>query len=141
MLCDLWLECLAIVWACKKCRYYLEGHKGFTILTDHRHLEAMFRMNLEDVSNTRIHNFCEKVAHLRFEVKYTAGKYHLIADTLSRAPAPGTFNDDEPPAEHFIVRKTINSFHQVSRSDLSLKKMFQAAKEDEDYKKVVLAIK
>ena len=74
-------------------------------------------------------------------MKDTAGKYHLIADTLSRAPAPGTFNDDEPPAEHFIVPKTIDSFHQVSRSDLSLKKMFQAAKEDRDYKKVVLAIK
>ena len=39
------------------------------------------------------------------------------------------------------MRKTIDSFHQVSRSDLSLKKMFQAAKEDRDYKKVVLAIK
>ena len=58
-------------------------------------MESMFRMNLEDVNNTRIHNFREKVAHLRFEVKYTAGKYHLIVDTLSRALAPGTFNDDE----------------------------------------------
>ena len=39
------------------------------------------------------------------------------------------------------MRKTIDNFHQVSRSDLSLKKMFQTAKEDGDYKKVVLAIK
>ena len=35
----------------------------------------------------------------------------------------------------------IRDSHHVSRSDISLKKMFQAAKEDEDYKKVVLAIK
>ena len=90
------LEALAITWACKKCRYYLEGHSGFTILTDHRPLEAMFKMNLEDVTNTRIHNFREKVAHLRFEVKYTAGKYHLIADTLSRAPAPARSSTTSP---------------------------------------------
>ena len=81
----------------------------------------MFKMNLEDVTNTRIHNFREKVAHLRFEVKYTAGKYHLIANTLSRAPAPGTFIDDEPPEEHFIVRKTIDGALHVLRSDPSIK--------------------
>ena len=85
-----------------------------------------------------MHNFREKVAHLRFEVRYTAGKYNLIADTLLRTPAPSTFNDDEPPAEHFIVRKTIDGAHHVSRSDPSLKEMFEAAMKDEDYKKVVL---
>ena len=79
------LEAMAITWACKKCRYYLEGNQLFTILTDHKPLEAMFKMNLEEVNNTRIHNFREKIAHLRFVVKYTAGRYQGLQDTQELA--------------------------------------------------------
>ena len=135
------LEAMAITWACKKCQYYLEGNQLFTILTDHKPLEAMFKMNLEEVNNTRIHNFREKIAHLRFVVKYTAGRYHMIADALSRAPAPGTFEDDEPPSENFIVRKTMDHYHHIARSDKSLEKIFEAAKNDENYLKMVRDIR
>ena len=135
------LEAMAITWACKKCRYYLEGNQLFTIHTDHKPLEAMFKMNLEEVNNTRIHNFREKIAHLRFVVKYTAGRYHMIADALSRAPAPGTFEDEEPPSENFIVRKTMDHYHHIARSDKSLEKIFEAAKNDENYLKMVRDIR
>ena len=59
-------------------------------------VKLMYKMDLREVSNTRIHNFREKTAHCHFKVIWTPGKKHLITDTLSRAPAPGTFKDGEP---------------------------------------------
>ena len=77
------LESLAICWAIKKCRYFLEGLPFFEVWTDHKPLESLYKSDLREVSNTRIHNFREKTAHLNFVVKWTPGKSHLIADTLS----------------------------------------------------------
>ena len=96
------IEELTIMQAIKKCRYFLEGLPHFEVYTDHRPLESMYKMDLREVSNTGIHNFREKTAHCHLKVIWTAGKSHLIADTLSRAPATGTFKDGEPPAEYFV---------------------------------------
>ena len=35
------LELLAIVWATKKCRLYLQGHSEYNVITDHRPLVAI----------------------------------------------------------------------------------------------------
>ena len=135
------LEALGIMWACKKSRYYLEGHNGFKILTDHKPLVSMFHQNLDDGTNTRIHNFREKVAHLWFQVEYTKGKHHFIADALSRSPAPGTFDDGEAPTEQLIVRKTVDTFHHIARADHNLEPLFEAAAKDVNYKKLIEAIR
>ena len=37
------LECLGIVWAIHKCDFYLRGLPSFTVLTDHRPLEGVFK--------------------------------------------------------------------------------------------------
>ena len=102
------IESLAIMWAIKKCRYFLEGLPHFEVWTDHKLLESMYKMDLRDVTNTRIHNFREKTAHCHFTVKWTQGKSHLIADTLSRAPAPGTFEDGESPAECYLIVRALS---------------------------------
>ena len=57
------IKSLAIMWAIKKCRYFLEGLPHFEVWTDHKPLESMYKMDLRDVTNTRIHNFREKTAH------------------------------------------------------------------------------
>jgi len=135
------LESLAICWALKKCRYFLEGHPFFEVWTDHKPLEALYKTDLRDVTNTRIHNFREKTAHLNFKVTWTPGKYHCIADALSRSPAPGTFEDGEPPAEHFIIRKTADAGCQIARKDALFKSIFKAAGEDMDYQHMIEAVK
>ena len=56
------------------------------MLTDHRPLEGIFLKDLFDLPSPRLQRMCEKVAMYNFQVKWTPGKTHLIADALSRAP-------------------------------------------------------
>ena len=47
------LECLAIVWAVTKCKYYLHGLQHFTVITDHKPLVGIFNSSLDNLSNPR----------------------------------------------------------------------------------------
>ena len=88
------LECLAIMWAIHKCAFYLKGLRGFTVLTDHRPLEGVFKKDLFDLPNARLQRMREKCSGYVFDVKWVAGKNHRIADALSRAPL---FAPEEEP--------------------------------------------
>ena len=96
---------------------FLEGLPHLEVWTDHKPLKAMYKLDLKEVTNTHIHNFREKTAHLNFTVKWTAGKSHLIADKLSQANVPATFEDGEPiiqNTEHLVmlcVKKQNNKTH------------------------------
>jgi len=89
------LELLAIVWAVKKCHYYLKGIPKFTVVTDHKPLEGIFRKDLQEIDNPRLVRFREFLIPYPLNVHWTEGKKHLIADALSRAPV-------DPP-EHTIA--------------------------------------
>ena len=80
------LECLAIKYAILKCSYYLKGHPGFQVITDHRPLEGIFKKEIFEVENMRLQRIREKLAAYSFKVTWVKGKNHLIADALSRAP-------------------------------------------------------
>ena len=80
------LECLGIVWAMHKCAFYLRGLPNFTVVTDHRPLEGVFKKTMFDQANPRLRRMMEKLTAFTFEVKWVAGKTHRIADALSRAP-------------------------------------------------------
>ena len=80
------LECLAIKYAILKCSYYLKGHPGFQVITDHRPLEGIFKKEIFEVENMRLQRIREKLAAYSFKVSWVKGKNHLIADALSRAP-------------------------------------------------------
>ena len=80
------MECLAIVWAVQKCRFYLHGIQSFGIITDHRPLVGIFTKALHDLPNQRLMKFRESLTDYSFHVTWQAGKVHLIADALSRAP-------------------------------------------------------
>ena len=80
------LECLAIKYAILKCSYYLKGHPGFQVITDHRPLEGIFKKEIFEVEIMRLQRIREKLAAYTFKVTWVKGKNHLIADALSRAP-------------------------------------------------------
>ena len=123
------LEMLAIQWAIVACKYYLLG-ADFTVVTDHRPLQGTFTKPLADITNARLLRFREKLADYRFNVVWTPGKTHMIADALSRSPV---FHPD--PADH-SDDVTVNHV----TTDPSLQFIADEASRDEAYGKVRTAL-
>lgn len=118
------LECLAIVRAVQKCDYYLRGMDNFHVITDHKPLIGVLTKNITEISNSRILKYREILASFSFTVTWNAGKDHLIADALSRAPIFPSIDDT------FCNRIII---------DPALDSLLKAAKTDEKYNTLVEA--
>ena len=80
------LEATAILWAVNKCDHYLRGISSFSVITDHKPLLGVFEKPLAAMANDRLQRIREKLLPYNFKLEWTAGKTHLIADALSRAP-------------------------------------------------------
>ena len=80
------LECLAIVFACRKFDQYIYGHAEVTIHSDHKPLEAIFRKSLLEAPK-RLQRMMLAVQRYNVKVEYKPGKEQLVADMLSRAPS------------------------------------------------------
>ncbi|XP_043064323.1 uncharacterized protein LOC122320261 [Drosophila ficusphila] len=75
-------ECLAIVWAIRKMRCYLEGYR-FEVLTDHHSLKWL---NSIDNPTGRIARWALELQQFQYDVTYRRGTQNLVADALSRQP-------------------------------------------------------
>jgi hypothetical protein len=73
-------ELTAIVWACRQFRPYIWGRK-FTIVTDHKPLTWIFKMN---DPNSRIMRLKLKLAEFDYTINYKRGKENSNSDGLSR---------------------------------------------------------
>lgn len=77
-------ECLALVWAVKKFRPYLEGYH-FIALSDHQALKWL--MKLQQPSG-RLARWVLELQQHDFEIQYRKGSLNKVADALSRNPTP-----------------------------------------------------
>ncbi|XP_070141622.1 uncharacterized protein [Drosophila kikkawai] len=75
-------ECLAIVWAIRKMRCYLEGYR-FEVVRDHL---ALKWLNSIDNPTGRIARWALELQQYQFDVQYRRGKFNIVADALSRQP-------------------------------------------------------
>ena len=80
-------EALAFTWACERLSDYLLGLK-FHIQTDHKPLVPLFSTkNLEELP-VRVQRFRLRMIRFKHTISHVRGTDLVIADTLSRAPAP-----------------------------------------------------
>ena len=122
-------ELLGIVKAILKCSHYLQGAPQFKVVTDHKPLLGIFKKALGDIENTRLLRLRMKVSTYDFDLAWVAGKRHLIADALSRAPVfPG-----EEEEEDLLEMETLN----VTCSSPALNFLREAAEKDSEYLKTV----
>lgn len=77
-------ECLAIVWAIKKLRGYLEGYH-FTVVTDHQALRYLD--SLKEPTG-RLARWVVTLQQYDFDIMYRKGSMNHMADLLSRKPLP-----------------------------------------------------
>ena len=125
------LEMLAIEYAVKKCSFYLRGMPSpFTIVTDHRPLLGVLQKPLHLVENPRLQRLRSRLdgAGFVFSTEWCAGKSHLIADALSRAPV---FHPDEQAPVDFHIRRV---------TDLPLSRLLDAARSSPEYQQCVSAL-
>eukprot|EP00731_Ephydatia_muelleri_P034422 Em0059g7a len=79
------LECLAIVFACRKFDQYIYGKKT-RVETDHKPLEVITKKSIL-VAPRRLQRMLLSLQRYDLDIKYCPGEQQVIADTLSRLPA------------------------------------------------------
>ena len=118
-------EFLAIVYALKKWRHYLEG-SDFKVITDNRALEFI---RSQKEPHGRIARWIEALQGFNFVIEYKPGTTNKVADALSRHPVEGKeivtviFTTEYQPPKKFI------------------KEIKKIAKQDSHYQQLIKRIK
>ena len=123
------LEALAIHYAISDCHFYLYGCK-FTVITDHKPLLGTFCKCLHDISNARLLRIREKLTEYNFELVWSPGKTHYIADALSRSPVFLSADDKE------VITCNVSLAYAIAE-DPALQPFYDAAIEDENYQDII----
>lgn len=114
-------EALAVVWALKKFRGYVEG-SSITVATDHQPLKWL--LSLKSPTG-RLARWALEIQAFNLKVIYVQGKVNVIADLLSR------------PAGHPAPPVEVNNIVIADLPARSPKEIREAQLQDEDLKKII----
>ena len=131
-------ECLAIIWAIKRYRPYLED-KHFTLRTDSKTLTWLKNQKDTRAKLTRWHLLLSEYS---FDIEHCPGKDNELPDALSRFPNPEEPSPGEPDTERMVppnyqtngddaVTTNIPVLHAVNMPSL-FKEVYAAQIEDPD---------
>ena len=134
------LECLAIVFACKKFDQYIYGRKA-TVESDHHALEIITKKSLLSAPK-RLQQMLLELQRYDLDIRYRPGGEQCIADTLSRAPLDQSWeelSEEEvfqlarlESAEHEIEHTSSREHVQVG--DEGMEAVMREARKDEEQK-------
>lgn len=88
-------ELYACVFACEKFYTYIYGRSDITVETDHKPLISIINKPIAGAP-ARLQRMLVRLQPYTFELVYKPGRYLYIADTLSRAVAPSSDNENDP---------------------------------------------
>ena len=138
------LEALAIVWAIRKCTFYLYGIQHFTVVTDHNPLVGIFKKDVACIDNPRLQRFRLDLMGHTFSVEWKPGKTHAIADALSRRPVFGGV--EEPKQEDYsaaAVKHVLGGTPDriVGDTPIIVSNLIDICAHNEPYKEIIEAVK
>ena len=133
-------EALAVDWALKKGRLFLQGNDNFDIIVDHKPLLKIFGDKpLHEIENPILQNFKERSLTYTFKMRYIKGiKNH--ANTLSRYPVSEPDKEDIDRTErcNAVMIAAINKSTEIVA--ITMEKIKEAAQSDSQYKQLYKTI-
>ena len=102
-------ECLAVIWAVRRFRHYLEDGK-FTLRTDNRALTWLD--NVKD-GKGKLHRWAMYLRGFNFNVEHVAGRNNELPDALSREPGDNIYNDKPEELDALLPPERDTPTHDV----------------------------
>ena len=138
------LECLAAVWAMKKCYNFLAGVE-FDLVTDHKPLVPIFNSyTLDMIENPRLLRLLLKSRRFQFSAHWRRGKEHFIADALSRYPVEHPDGNENNEESGKLFNLSVQHGKDDSGSpilpDMKHDRLLQAAADDHEYQALLNVI-
>lgn len=130
-------ELLAIVFACKRFKYYIWGRGPIRVETDHRSLLGLFEKDLGEATPRLAKMRLELLNYpIDMQLVFKPGKEMVLADTLSRSCPPGSGEGDELDLDPMLQVCSV-----VIRSEEVMAKYQRATEGDEELAIVMRYVK
>lgn len=123
-------EALAIVWACEHFNMYTNGAKHFTVITDHKPLENIWK---KPKPTPRLQRWGLRLQPYKFTIKYQPGSSNP-SDYLSRHP----ITTDKTPLQQKIAEEHISFIANTSTpKSMTLEELKDATSKDKTLQQVI----